>query len=262
MRAYGNDPKVFCQLRLAVTLAFMGDVASARRARDDGLAWAEACGHPYSRAVGRVFGTLLALELRELERMRSDTAALALEPSAQDAWHVQVAVEAYLGYLDVLDGARQAGIARIRRALDDPRGAAQEAPGADAMVARVLVEACAVAGAADAGLTAADRLLNLGNNRVWEAEGHRRRAEFLGMLGAPHEAIEAEYERALRVARRQAARLFELRAASSLLRWRQSDGDTRGVRAARVALSGIIASLPPAHGSRDFDAAAALLSSR
>jgi hypothetical protein len=158
---------------------------------------------------------------------------LALEPSARDAWHVQVAVEAYLGFLDVRDGARQAGIARIQRALDDPRGAAQAAPGADAMVARVLVEACAVAGAADAGLAATDRLLNLGNNMVWEAEARWRRAVFLGVLGAPHEAIEAEYELALRVARRQGARLFELRAASSLLGWRQSAGDTRGACAAR-----------------------------
>jgi adenylate cyclase len=238
----------------------MGELAGARRVRDDGLVWAEACGHPYSRAVGRVFGTLLALELRDLDRLRLDTAALALEPSAQDAWHVQATVEAYLGYLDVLDGARQAGIARIQRALDDPRGAAQSAPGADAFLARVLLEACAVAGAADAGLAAADQLLKLGNNHVWEAEACRRRAEFLGALGAPHDAIEAEYERALRVARRQGARLFELRAASSLLRRREANGDTGGMCAARDVLSGVVAAFPPGTHNLDLDEAIALLS--
>ena len=53
---------------------------------------------------------------------------------------------------------------------------------------------------------------------LWEAEARRLRAEFLVALGAPQDEIEAELERALQTARRQGARALELRAATSLLR--------------------------------------------
>ena len=124
----------------------------------------------------------------------------------------------------MLDGQETAGIARIRRALEDPTEG-EHAPGMRTMVARLLLEACVAAGDARTGLAAADRVLGLDDNvRTWESEARRRRGELLAALG---DDGEAELRRALEVARRQGARLFELRAAASLLRRRLDGGDDR-----------------------------------
>jgi hypothetical protein len=60
---YGQDPKVICLGRLAVTLWLLGHTEAAIRARDAGLALADEIGHPYSKSVGLVFGALLAFEM-------------------------------------------------------------------------------------------------------------------------------------------------------------------------------------------------------
>lgn len=86
----------------------------------------------------------------------------------------------------------------------------------------------------------AERMLELGGTaRLWEAEARRLRAEFLAILGASHEEVEAELERALTVARRQGAKMFELRTAMSLLRHRLARGDSPGVSAARGMLAAL-----------------------
>ena len=94
---------------------------------------------------------------------------------------------------------------------------------------RVLLEACAVAGDARTGLAAAERRDRVGRS-LWEAEARRLRAEFLVVLDAPQDEIEAELERALQTARRQGARALELRAATSLLRLRRARGDGLATR--------------------------------
>jgi TPP-dependent trihydroxycyclohexane-1,2-dione (THcHDO) dehydratase len=100
-----------------------------------------------------------------------------------------------------------------------------------ACIARVLLEACRVVGDARAGLAAADRVLAATDNvHTWEAEARRLRGEFLAALGAPADQVTAELERAVGTARRQGARMLELRAADSLRRHRRG-----GARASRGA---------------------------
>jgi hypothetical protein len=55
-----------------------------------------------------------------------------------------------------------------------------------------------------------------GGTALWEAEFRRLRAGFLAALGAASQEVEAELERAIEVAQRQAARAFELRARANL----------------------------------------------
>ena len=129
-----------------------------------------------------------------------------------------------------------------------------------AMVARVLLEACAVTGDARTGLVAADRALGLDDDvRTWESEARRRRGEHLAALGAPAEDAEAELGRALEVARRQGARLLELRAAASLLRRRLEAGDDRSLRRARELLASAVDAMPEGQNAPDLRDAAALL---
>ena len=58
----------------------------------------------------------------------------------------------------------------------------------------------------------------------WEAEFHRLRGELLALEEEDAEQVEASFQRALQVSRRQQARSLELRAAVSLARLWQRQG--------------------------------------
>ena len=218
---YAQDPEVVCLTRLAHTLWLLGYDEEAGRTRDAGLALADECGHPYSLAVATVWAAMLALDQRDEERLRSHLRELAAtEPSLGPAQH-RLAAEAFAGLVDVLDGRPDEGIERVRRTYEDARSREPSAPGFHALVMRILLEAYSTAGAAQAGLAAADEALAMdGSAQVWEPEARRLRAEFLAALGAARPEVEAELTRALEAAERQGARSFELRARESLARLR------------------------------------------
>jgi hypothetical protein len=256
---YGQDPQVVCLNRLAYTLWFLGHPGTAAQARDASLALADEVRHPYTRQAALNFAALLSLELRELERLRAYVALLTASGSEYDARQIRSSVEVLLGYVDVLDGREVFGIARIQRVIDDTPGAAP-APGTHAIFLRVLLEACAAAREAQSGLAVAERLLAMGEGaRLWEAEARRLRAEFLAALGDGGQEIEAEFGRALQVARRQGARSLELRAAMSLLRYRLARNNGPRAREARALLSSVRDGFREGQDSHDLRQAAALL---
>jgi DNA-binding SARP family transcriptional activator len=216
LERYGLDPKVVCLSRLANTLWFLGDAEGALRARDGALALAREIGQPATTATALVFAALLAIDLGDADRLRKDAEALRGISVEQHSRAAVVAGESYDGYLDVLDGRSERGLARVRGALDDAR-AAQHAPGSYAATARVMIEACAAAGDAAVGLAAADEALAaIGRARLWEAELHRRKAQFLAALGAPADGVERALAEALRVARDQCAPALVLRVQGTL----------------------------------------------
>jgi DNA-binding SARP family transcriptional activator len=256
---YGLDPKVICLSRLGNTLWFLGFPETATRARDAALALADEIGHLHSRGTALVFAALLAVDMREPERVRAYTGSLN-DDGLEHQWRPsQVNGAALNGYVSVLEGQTEAGIAHIQHALNE-LGRADHAPGMRACLVRLLLEACAVARDARTGLAAAERALGMGGAAcVWEAETRRLRAEFLAALGAPTEDIEAEFERALRVARRQGAKMLELRAATSLLRHRMERGDGAGTSEARHLMAAIVEKLPEGRDNPELREAAAIL---
>ncbi|CAN5689523.1 AAA family ATPase [soil metagenome] len=219
---YWLDPQVVCQSRLANTLWFLGETEASVRARDAALALADRVAHPDSRAVALVFSALLAVEMEDTVRLREYVEALETRNRADDGPQVRVPTEVLRAYLGILDGEVERGITRIRNALDDP-GGVEHAPGMRAIIARLLLAAFTAVRDTHRRLGAADHLLRLGDAAgLWEAEAHRARAECLAALGASPLAVEAEFDRALEVARRQGGRGLEAKAAESLLRYRQS----------------------------------------
>jgi DNA-binding SARP family transcriptional activator len=254
---YGLDPKAICLSRLGNTLWFLGYPEAAVRARDAALALAEEIAHPFTKATVLVFASMLALDLRDPERVREYAAALIAELGDRAGLPARLHAEALAGYSDVVDGRPTAGIARIQRALAETRGV-DHAPGHRASWLRVLLEACAAAGDAQTGLAAAERAIGL-DASLWEAEARRLRAEFLAALEAPPDEIELELERALQTARRQGARALELRATTSMLRLRQRRGDDPAIAAARDALQLILDTMPEGRDTRDVREATSLL---
>jgi DNA-binding SARP family transcriptional activator len=213
---YGLDPNVVCLSRLGNTLWLLGDPDAAVRARDDALELAREIAHPATTATALVFAAMLSVDLGAPDDVRVHTAALRATSPEEHTRAAIVAVEVLEGYLDVLDGRHGSGIARLRRILGEAR-AAEHAPGNYAMTAHVMLEACAVAGDARLGLAVADQALaTAGATRLWDAETHRRRAEFRAALGAAPAEIGQELALALQIAHEQGALALERRVRGTL----------------------------------------------
>lgn len=206
---FGLDPRVICMSRLGNTMCLMGDVDSARHARDRALRTAAASGHADSRGTALVFAALMALDMDEPDLLRTFTAALNADPC--NALQNRIGGSLFAGYLRVLDGDTAAGLADIRDLLHG-LGDTEHAPGMRGFILRVLMDACALARDTHGRLDAAQRILAAGDAaRLWHAEAHRARAECLARSGAPSAVVRQALEDGLAIARAQGAVLFERR---------------------------------------------------
>jgi hypothetical protein len=249
---YGLDPEVVCLSRLGNTLWFLGHVSSAVRARDAALALGDEIVHPSSASTARWFAALLALELRDHDGVRAVLEALLARPRELEVKPIATGWQALAGYVDVLDGRWEAGLARLRQSVAAV-GEAQAAPGQRACILRLLAEACAVTGDAEGGLEATRLLLGTrAGMGLWHAEALRLRAAFATAAGASEADADRDLEHALGVARAQRARSLELRAAADIFRRRGDD-------AARAALAAALAGLPEDDATPDRRDAEALL---
>jgi tetratricopeptide (TPR) repeat protein len=214
---YGQDPELIVRTRLAHTLWLLGRDDEADRQRDLALATAEESPHAYSRAVALVWAAVLALDRRDVDRLRAHARALARHAGDEPPAQVRVPLELYAGHLEVLEGRAAEGLARVRRAREEVVRREAPAPGLPGVTTRVLLEDHALAGEPEAGLSLAEEALGMGRGaELWEAEIRRLRATFLASLGAGEEEVASELGQALAVARRQRAVAFEIRIRETL----------------------------------------------
>lgn len=214
---YGQDPELLVRLRLAHTLWLLGHPDDADRERDLALAAAAESSHPYSRSVVSVWAAILAAERSDVEEFRHHVRALESSIADDAPAQVRMPAEAFAGYLDIVDGRTETGLARVRTIREQLAHREPPAPGLPGVVTRLLLDGYARAGAAQAGLALTDDALDMGNGaQLWEAEIRRLRAIFLSALGGSADEAAAELKRALSVARRQHARAFEDRIRETL----------------------------------------------
>jgi len=235
MRVYGGyDPGVACAMWLGWTLAPLGRLDDAAKHAQKGLDLARRLAHPFSLAWAHyatgafdmIFGDYAAAAEASAEAER-----LAEEHGFP---YVLGMATANRGWAVIMQGDRAAGIPILRDgvAAVDATGAALLRPqylgmlaAADAMEGRVEAAAARV----DDALVEMERT----SQRLHEVQ----LLLWKGRLAAEEE-IEQLLRRALDVARRQGARVLELRAAVTLARqWRQRGrvGDARSLVAAAHA---------------------------
>ena len=190
--------EVVCLSRLANTLWFLGHADDAERMRQMPR-WRSPtrAAIPYSRAVAGVWSAMLALDLRDEQRLREYAEALGVRggrprgqagPASPPRPSPASSTCSTAGAGGHRPPPAPSGLGARR---DRPR------PARPRLIARVLLEACALGGGRPGGLAAADRALELGMGALlWEAEARRLRAEFLAALDAPGAEVEAELERA------------------------------------------------------------------
>jgi TOMM system kinase/cyclase fusion protein len=223
---YGLDLGVWCLSYVAWPLALLGYPDQALTRMQEALTLAQELSHPVSLAAALYYAALLHYVRREGPAAQEGAeAAIAL--SHEQGFPLYVALGTNVrGWALAVQGHVEEGMAQMRqgRAALQAMGAKLWWPAYLAWLA----EAYDGMGQAPDGLAVLTEALTIAHHtgeRFWEAEIHRLKGELLRALSAEqHAEAETCLQQALDIARRQQAKLLELRAAVSLSRLWQQQG--------------------------------------
>jgi predicted ATPase len=222
---YTFDPRVTSLGYLAFILLALGHPDRALARSREALAEARGLAHPVTLALALHLACLLWQFARDARAVRERAEAL-VALAAEQGFPFWAAYGAVLrGWaLAAQEGCTGEGIEQMRRGV-----AAYRTTGSELWVPHFLALAADVharAGRATEGLGLLDEALarvEATGERWVEAELHRLRGELL-RSSAERDRAEACFHRALAVAREQGARMWELRAATSLARLQRDQG--------------------------------------
>jgi predicted ATPase len=205
---------------LAVTLAYLGYIDQARSRLDEALSETLGIEHAHASAHVLAWTCLVDLLICSPEAQRHIDELLAL--STEHGFSLWLArATAFRGRLLTVLGQAQEGHALLARGLEATRatGTVLLTP----MLLIWLAEAYAMLGQPVEGLgclAEAAQIIETTDERDHEAELHRVRGDLLNATG-DRSAAEQRYRQAIAIAERQSAKLFQLRASTSLARlWR------------------------------------------
>jgi class 3 adenylate cyclase/predicted ATPase len=222
----GHDPGVACRLYAAATLWLLGYPAQALGHLHEALALAHALSHPYSLAFARCWAAI-ALQFRgDVPAVYEQTEAAVGLSTEQGFLFLAAWLMSVRGWALAMQDQGEAGLAQVRQGIAAWRatGAALHVP----YLSTLLADVCDHLGHTAEGLQAlaeAQTLVAQQEERWWEAEICRLQGVLLlRQPGTPPAEAEACFQQALAVARRQAAKSLELRAAMSLSRLWQHQG--------------------------------------
>jgi predicted ATPase len=235
---YGNDSGVGCRISLALSLWHLGYPDQAAQTARELLALAEEIAHPFTLVYALYFTAILHQMRREVG---------IVQKQAEEAVHIsnEQGFSLYLAWATALQGWALAALGRYAEGIENMKAGitALRATGGTTLLPYLLAsqaEACGNAGEPDKALRLVGEGMALAEargERFWEAELHRLKGE-LTLVKAKAEVeaedkVEAEtwFQRAIEVARRQGARSWELRAATSLARLWQAQGRRQEARA-------------------------------
>jgi predicted ATPase len=211
----GHDPGVCAGYIGAQLHWLLGYPEKALVLEADTLALAERVGHPLSRQLVLLYSAMLYLNRGELEpalQYLDAVEALVAEQRFGFALEPRFVHGAAL----TAQGALEQAVACLREGLASPLGAVRYRPYGLAGLAEALTrqgEHGAALAAAREGMETQEET----GQRLWGAELHR--VEGIALVGLNRlDEGQSALEKALRVARRQQAKSYELRAATSLAR--------------------------------------------
>ena len=221
---YGLDPGMASRCYAAWVLWTLGYPEQAHQRIDEGLSLAQELPHRFSLAAALVYAAWQHQLRREGPTVQARAEA-AISLSTEQGFPHWLAAGTFLrGWALAAQGQAEEGLAQLQQGLAAWR-AIETKLGLPAILL-LLAEAYGKAGQVEVGLQTlaeASALVNQTQERVYEAELYRLQGELLLVRSAEHYA-EAEtcFRQALAVARRQQAKSWELRAATSLSRiWQQ-----------------------------------------
>jgi DNA-binding SARP family transcriptional activator len=213
---FSQDPSVICQCRLAFDLCCLGYPEQALAARNQGLTQAHALTHPFSLAYALTWDAMLQGEIGNIDsQLQSAEAAIALGEehhlrfwsswgTVLRGWALAEAGQSELGLAELQRGEEQMRL--IRGFFLQP------------FVSFLIAEQLAKIGQIDQGLELVNgALASTAHDQYWcDAELERLRGELLLAKGVDAQQAEAAFHRAIQIAQKQQAKLFELRATTRL----------------------------------------------
>jgi predicted ATPase len=220
LRFTGLDSEVQCLSYLSYTLWELGYPDQALRCINEAVALAREISHPYSLAFGEDFRTFLHLYRREASASLEPAGRLAALCAEHGFSGFSPQIPMLKGWAIAVQGHNEEGIAHIQEGLAAMRAAGMEL--ARPLFLTRLAECYMDAGRVEDGLNTLAKALSAKDekeDRQQEAERYRLKGELL-LRQDPSNAAEAEkcFEQALESARKQHAKIFELRATISMAR--------------------------------------------
>jgi predicted ATPase len=222
---YADDPGVSSLTWTSWTLWSLGYPDQALKRSQEMMALARELDHPFNLAFALCVAWMTHMcFFREFEAAQECVEPL-IELSAKEGFvFFEASGIIYRGMAQVEAGEVEEGIAQMLRGRGDVE--ATDIRAYRPMFLAVLAETYRKAGQAEQGLSLLDEALALieeTDERFYEAESHRIQGELLRMQDDETEA-EVSFRKAIEVARRQQAKSWELRAATSLSRLWQKQG--------------------------------------
>ncbi|KKL79312.1 hypothetical protein LCGC14_2016110, partial [marine sediment metagenome] len=229
---FGFDPGVVCHAIAALALSALGYPDQAQQRIQTALTLAQATSHPHSLGAALNWATELHQHCGE-PRVVQEHAERSLAFSSEHGFPHWVAwATQNRGWALAIQGRSKEGIAQLHQGRDMLQDLGLEI--AMTGILGNLAEAYGHAGQPEAGLQAVAEALKLveqTGERKYEASLYRTKGELLLGLTADHRTeAESCFHQALAGARRQQAKLFELRAATSLSRLWQKQGKIQEAR--------------------------------
>jgi class 3 adenylate cyclase/tetratricopeptide (TPR) repeat protein len=220
----GQDTGVHTLNHLALTICALGYPDQAEQIAKRARARARELDHPFSLALALTFGSHVRTFRREWDALGATVEELIALSSEYDFPFYRVLGTVLRGVALAAQGERATGISEIERGLaEHGRMGVQNLR---LWFTACLAETLKAEGLADKGLeVVADALEAVPKGeRIYEAELHRIMGELLRSQPDRQAEVETHLVQALEIARRQDAKWWELRAATSLARlWREQD---------------------------------------
>jgi predicted ATPase len=232
LSAFPGDLGVFCLCFEAHTLWHLGYPDQAYTRIYEALTMAQELAHPYSLALAQDYAAML-FQFRREEYMAQESAETAMALCTERGFAYYLAWGTIVqGWALVAQGRSAEGMAQMRHGL-----AAIRATGAELRqpyYLALLAGACGTVGQVENGLTmlAEARAQMHKTGECWtEAELYRLQGELLRQQSVVDvQQAETCFQQALDVARHQHAKSLELRAAMSLSRLWQRQGECEKAR--------------------------------
>jgi predicted ATPase len=228
----GYEARVTTLIPLALALWMLGYGDQAQQRSQEALARAQQVEHTPSLAWALLIAAVLSQHRRDVAATQAGAEALIALATVQGFEHRVAQGRMLLGWALAMQGDVATGMAHIQQGMGTVQTIGQKLNRPCHL--GYLAEAYGQAGQPEAGLTVLDEALTLveaTEERWWEAEVYRLKGELLLQLPLPDiPQATACFHQALDVAHRQQAKALELRAALSLSRLWQQQGQRDQVR--------------------------------
>jgi adenylate cyclase len=222
----GHEVRVTTLIFLALALWMLGYADQARQRGQEALARAQQVAHPPSLAWAHIYTAMLSQYRRDMAAVQAHAETVMALATVQGLGHRLAQGRILQGWALAMQGDAATGMAHLQQELIETQGTGQmlHRPYSLALLAEVHGQT----GRPEAGLSVLDEALVLPgatDDFWWKAELYRLKGELLLRLPLPDiPQATACLHQALDMARSQQAKALELRAALSLSRLWQQQG--------------------------------------